>query len=89
MLRRRMLDQSLLNVHFRSNYSRLPYSYNVRADGWKRPPPVPFTSMAILHYVGEPKPWKPRARGWGETYSANASLWLNACQHRLRNASKW
>ena len=58
-----LLDQSLLNMHFRSNYHRLSYTYNAPAL-WKRAPPVRVADIAVLHFNSEPKPWSPGVRAW-------------------------
>lgn len=65
----------------------LPYSYNVQPTRWKRPPPVHnASSIVIMHFIGDPKPWKelpPRGKlrkeniGWHVTAS---KLWTEACK---------
>lgn len=80
-------DQSLFNQHFRANYLRLPYSYNVVPTRWKRPPPFSNASsrIAVLHFVGDPKPWQVlNANGSrpGMKYhihSISSKLWAEAC----------
>ena len=70
---RSLLDQSLINFEFRGSYKRLPYGYNVPAGKWKRPPPVRFDEMAVLHYLSEPKPWSAKARSEWAAYAARES----------------
>ena len=69
---RSLLDQSLLNFHYRGIYHRLPFGYNAPAH-WKRPPPVRFDEMAVLHYLSEPKPWSAKARSEWAAYAARES----------------
>ena len=73
---RRILDQSVLNFHFRSDYIRLPYSYNAVPTTWRQIPPISggLTSLAIIHYVGEPKPWVYSPTWDGHTHSSKVKL---------------
>lgn len=85
-----LTDQSLFNLHFRHNYLRLPYGYNAQPTRWKRPPPVQASAFAILHFIGDPKPWKPIPPSdanrflWHETAS---ELWSKACAVQLPASS--
>ena len=76
-------DQSLFNLHFRAKYVQLPYSYNAQPTRWKKMPPVDASSLAILHFVGDPKPWakppKGRAAKDAPWHAAASRLWAAAC----------
>ena len=77
-------DQTLFNQHFRGLYVRLPYSYNAQPTRWRRPPPVAnASSIAVVHLIGDPKPWKPllgeRARLKHAVHEPSRKLWEEAC----------
>lgn len=82
-----LTDQSLFNLNFRSNYVRLPYSYNSQPTRWKKPPPVAnASSIAVMHFIGDPKPWnplppdRPKLRKLNEKWHEVArKLWTEAC----------
>ena len=82
-----LTDQSLFNLHFRANYVQLPYSYNSQPTRWKKPPPVAnASSIAVMHFIGDPKPFNPlppdrpklRKLNW-KWHETASKLWKEAC----------
>ena len=78
---KRLTDQSLFNWEFRGKYVALPYSYNAQPTRWKRPPPVNASALAVLHFIGDPKPWtqdgvSEKQHPW---HASASRLWAEAC----------
>ncbi|ROW06150.1 hypothetical protein VMCG_04683 [Cytospora schulzeri] len=65
-------DQGLLNMHFKDNYNRLSFSYNVTPSGHYQYVPAYKhfqSSINMVHFIGEGKPWSlgREASSGGET----------------------
>ncbi|KAI1326903.1 glycosyltransferase family 8 protein [Xylariaceae sp. FL0255] len=53
-------DQGLLNMHFRSNYNRISFSYNVTPSAHYQYVPAYRhfqSSINMVHFIGSDKPW--------------------------------
>ncbi|KAI1414268.1 glycosyltransferase family 8 protein [Hypoxylon sp. FL1857] len=53
-------DQGLINMHFRNNYNRLSFTYNVTPSGHYQYVPAyrHFQSgISMVHFIGPDKPW--------------------------------
>lgn len=54
-------DQGLLNMHFKNNYNRLSFSYNVTPSAHYSYIPAYRhfqSSINMVHFIGSDKPWK-------------------------------
>lgn len=53
-------DQGLLNMHFKNNYNRLSFTYNVTPSGHYQYVPAYRhfqSSINMVHFIGSDKPW--------------------------------
>jgi lipopolysaccharide biosynthesis glycosyltransferase len=63
-------DQTILNALFAGNFAFLPTQFNV---AWYAHENRPIIELAILHFVGSPKPWDL----FGSYFHRGFSVWKN------------
>ncbi|MFZ4106583.1 glycosyltransferase family 8 protein [Flavobacterium sp.] len=63
-------DQTILNGLFAGNFAYLPSEFNV---AWYAQSKKPVTNLAILHFVGSPKPWDL----FGRYFHGGYSVWVS------------
>ncbi|OTA67670.1 glycosyltransferase family 8 protein [Hypoxylon sp. EC38] len=73
-------DQGLINMHFKNNYNRLSFAYNVTPSGHYQYVPAyrHFQSgISLVHFIGPDKPWfKGRHAGaGGSPYDEMTGRW--------------
>lgn len=54
-------DQGLLNMHFKNNFNRLPFTYNVTPSAHYQYVPAYRhfqSSINMVHFIGPDKPWR-------------------------------
>ncbi|KAL8284993.1 hypothetical protein RB601_006566 [Gaeumannomyces tritici] len=54
-------DQGLLNMHFKDNFNRLPFTYNVTPSAHYQYVPAYLhfqSSINMVHFIGPDKPWR-------------------------------
>lgn len=73
-------DQGLLNMHFKNNYNRLSFTYNVTPSGHYQYVPAYRhfqSSINMVHFIGSDKPWAlgREASSGGSPYDEMLGRW--------------
>ncbi|TFB00159.1 hypothetical protein CCMA1212_008030 [Trichoderma ghanense] len=73
-------DQGLLNVHFKNNFHRLPFTYNVTPSAHYQYLPAYRhfqSSINMVHFIGPDKPWRAgRSASYGSAaYDEMVGRW--------------
>lgn len=73
-------DQGLLNMHFKNNYNRLSFTYNVTPSGHYQYVPAYRhfqSSINMVHFIGSDKPWAlgREASSGGTPYDEMLGRW--------------
>ncbi|CAK7226539.1 glycogenin glucosyltransferase [Sporothrix bragantina] len=85
-------DQGLLNMHFKSSYHRLPFTYNVTPSAHYQYLPAYRhfqSSITMVHFIGSDKPWT-QGRGashGGGAYDEMIGQWWAVYDRHYRPAS--
>lgn len=86
-------DQGLINMHFKNNYNRISFTYNVTPSGHYQYVPAyrHFKSgISMVHFIGPEKPWfkgRPASSGsgsGGSPYDEMTSKWWNVYDRHYR-----
>ncbi|XXH00424.1 hypothetical protein Hte_006769 [Hypoxylon texense] len=86
-------DQGLINMHFKNNYNRISFTYNVTPSGHYQYVPAyrHFQSgINMVHFIGPEKPWfkgRPASSGsgsGGSPYDEMTSKWWNVYDKHYR-----
>ncbi|KAI1771818.1 glycosyltransferase family 8 protein [Hypoxylon cercidicola] len=82
-------DQGLINMHFKNNYNRISFTYNVTPSGHYQYVPAyrHFRSgINMVHFIGPEKPWfkgRPSSSG-GSPYDEMIGKWWNVYDKHYR-----
>lgn len=73
-------DQGLLNIHFKNNFHRLPFTYNVTPSAHYQYLPAYRhfqSSINMVHFIGPDKPWRAgRSASYGSAaYDEMVGRW--------------
>ncbi|KAI0377437.1 glycosyltransferase family 8 protein [Hypomontagnella monticulosa] len=74
-------DQGLINMHFKNNYNRISFTYNVTPSGHYQYVPAyrHFQSgISMVHFIGPDKPWfkgRHASSGVGSPYDEMTGRW--------------
>ncbi|KAK7706257.1 glycogenin glucosyltransferase [Diaporthe eres] len=85
-------DQGLLNMHFKNNYNRLSFTYNVTPSGHYQYVPAYRhfqSSINMVHFIGSDKPWAlgREASSGGSPYDEMLGRWWAVYDRHYRQPS--
>ncbi|KAL2279753.1 hypothetical protein FJTKL_13133 [Diaporthe vaccinii] len=85
-------DQGLLNMHFKNNYNRLSFTYNVTPSGHYQYVPAYRhfqSSINMVHFIGSDKPWAlgREATSGGSPYDEMLGRWWAVYDRHYRQPS--
>ncbi|KAG8159443.1 hypothetical protein KVR01_011104 [Diaporthe batatas] len=85
-------DQGLLNMHFKNNYNRLSFTYNVTPSGHYQYVPAYRhfqSSINMVHFIGSDKPWAlgRQASSGGSPYDEMLGRWWAVYDRHYRQPS--
>jgi len=84
-------DQGLLNMHFKNNFNRLSFSYNVTPSAHYQYLPA-FrhfqSSISMAHFIGQEKPWHQgrEAHGGSTPYDEMVGRWWAVYDRHYRES---
>lgn len=82
-------DQGLINMHFRNNYNRISFTYNVTPSAHYQYIPAYRhfqSSINMVHFIGSDKPWFQgrEANPSGSPYDEMVGRWWAVYDHHYR-----
>ncbi|KAK2602180.1 hypothetical protein N8I77_008732 [Diaporthe amygdali] len=86
-------DQGLLNMHFKNNYNRLSFTYNVTPSGHYQYVPAYRhfqSSINMVHFIGSEKPWaqgREASSAGGTPYNEMLGRWWAVYDRHYRQPS--